>query len=603
MHRHTIPLGPFFVCLLTLVYAVGLTLSPTTPASAATSVVGTGTPHSCTEAALRSALGNGGTVTFNCGAAHTTITVTDDLVVAKTSQIDGGGTQQGGLITLSGGGTTRVLQTSAGAALTIRNLTISGGKEPGSDGRGGAVRACWRCPLTLINSVFRNNDGTAGNQEGGGGAIFVHESTLVVTNSLFTDNHGVNGGAINNLLSQLQVNGTTFSDNTANGYGGAIYTDGASWPTDDAIGGQITISGSTFRNNRGAGQGGGAFLFTYPPDTVTIADSAFIGNTVITDARGDALGGGLRQGNGDLTLRTTTFSANVAQGQGGAFWKGEKGQVTATNVTFANNSAVADATTGKGGLGGAIAGGGNLTCINCTIAGNHAGFVGGAIFGGSAAGSDTITLQNTIVANNTAFNDGNNWNKNQNCAAQLADGGNNLQYPARNPSADSTQYPDPNCTAVIAIAEPKLGQLADNGGPNQTLALATDSPAVDNGTNCPATDQRGIARPQGKACDIGAYELVNGLTIVPGVVFAGTSAFTLTVLGSNFSANSTITWDATPLATTYVSNAQLTARISADAIARAGSVQIGVSGSALPAQALRISDRRAQILLPLVVQR
>ena len=167
MHRHTIPLGPFFVCLLTLVYVGSPTVSPTTSAYAATSIVGDGTPGSCNEAALRSALSNGGTVTFNCGTAHTTITVAEDLVVAKTSEIDGGGTQQGGLITLSGGGKTRVLQTSAGAALTIRNLTISGGKEPGSDGRGGAVRACWRCPLTLINSVFSNNDGTVGNQEGG----------------------------------------------------------------------------------------------------------------------------------------------------------------------------------------------------------------------------------------------------------------------------------------------------------------------------------------------------------------------------------------------------------------------------------------------------
>src|SRR3970282_626777 len=54
-----------------------------------------------------------------------------------------------------------------------------------------------------------------------------------------------------------------------------------------------------------------------------------------------------------------------------------------------------------------------------------------------------------------------------------------------------------------------LGPLANNGGPPQTHALLAGSPAIDAGSpDCPppATDQRGVARPQGPACDIGAYE-------------------------------------------------------------------------------------------------
>jgi hypothetical protein len=53
-----------------------------------------------------------------------------------------------------------------------------------------------------------------------------------------------------------------------------------------------------------------------------------------------------------------------------------------------------------------------------------------------------------------------------------------------------------------------LGPLADNGGPTPTHALLDGSPAIDwaDGALCPATDQRGVARPQGPACDAGAFE-------------------------------------------------------------------------------------------------
>src|SRR5207302_4298141 len=57
--------------------------------------------------------------------------------------------------------------------------------------------------------------------------------------------------------------------------------------------------------------------------------------------------------------------------------------------------------------------------------------------------------------------------------------------------------------------------LHDNGGPTQTIALQPGSPAVDAAVlaNCPATDQRGVSRPQGAGCDIGAFELVQTITV------------------------------------------------------------------------------------------
>ena len=60
----------------------------------------------------------------------------------------------------------------------------------------------------------------------------------------------------------------------------------------------------------------------------------------------------------------------------------------------------------------------------------------------------------------------------------------------------------------IVKVDAKVGPLQDTGGPTLTHASAAGSPAIDTGdaANCPATDQRGISRPQGPACDISAYE-------------------------------------------------------------------------------------------------
>ena len=71
---------------------------------------------------------------------------------------------------------------------------------------------------------------------------------------------------------------------------------------------------------------------------------------------------------------------------------------------------------------------------------------------------------------------------------------------------------DGSCNLIAAgdqpATAPLLGALDDNGGPTQTHALLGGSPAIDaaGAAACPATDQRGVSRPQGAACDAGAYE-------------------------------------------------------------------------------------------------
>ncbi|GAB4296963.1 MAG: hypothetical protein Fur0025_34800 [Oscillatoriaceae cyanobacterium] len=457
----------------------------------------------------------GDIITFASSLANQTITLSSQLAIDKNLIIDGAASAG---LTLSGNNATRVIDVRQDASFnpvdfTIKNLMIANGKttQTGEDGAGGGIRTASRTKLTvdnvefrnnvaggegggaifagyrsdntIINSRFDNNDGTTGNSERGGGAIAVKsESKTTVTESVFTNNKGINGGAINTVLGALTVEKSQFINNDSTpgassqdtrGYGGAIYTDGASALTNDTIGGEITIRTSRFEGNKGSGQGGGLFLYVYPPDKVIIEDSTIINNQVITSPNGDALGGGLRHGNGELIINNTTFANNLAASQGGGLWVGETSPITINNSTFVGNKA--ESADGTGGLGGAItlANGNNPTNINqTTIANNYAGFQGGGFWGG---GSNT-TLTNTLVADNIANNGGNNWDIKNHTQNQFNDGGGNVQYPAANPN-DSQ---DVNVTAQVAIANPQLSAFTDNGTAVQT-PLVANNPAITAG--------------------------------------------------------------------------------------------------------------------------
>src|SRR5215213_2729920 len=176
-----------------------------------------------------------------------------------------------------------------------------------------------------------------------------------------------------------------------------------------------------------------------------------------------------------LTLNNLTVANGRADNAGGGILN--LGTLEVNSSTISGNRAG----TYNGGIGNASAG--TLTVNNSTISGNSANNNGGGIGNGS-----TATLNNTIVANNEGGN----------CAGlPVTDDGGNLEWPGN------------DCGFALS-ADPLLGPLADNGGPTQTHALQPDSPAIDAAVECPppATDQRGVSRPQGAACDIGAFEFV-----------------------------------------------------------------------------------------------
>jgi hypothetical protein len=90
----------------------------------------------------------------------------------------------------------------------------------------------------------------------------------------------------------------------------------------------------------------------------------------------------------------------------------------------------------------------------------------------------------------------------------IVDGGGNLSYP------------DTSCPGMHSAA--LLGPLQDNGGWTHTMALGQGSAAIDAADDdvCAGPlvgnlDQRGVTRPQGSHCDIGAYEVGQAATATP----------------------------------------------------------------------------------------
>jgi predicted outer membrane repeat protein len=208
-------------------------------------------------------------------------------------------------------------------------------------------------------------------------------------------------------------------------------------------------------------------------------------------------------GTGSLELTNVTFDNNFAYDGGAMYAYASGGTLNAklVDVTFIQNAAANDG----GAIYSASSGSASFMLTNVTFNGNQANAYGGAIYssqvpGGAlalrnvilwgdiaplgqgaeiayAASSAVATIDHSIVKGSGGSGAG--WQ-----ASLGADGGNNLDI------------------------DPRLGTPAFNRGETRTIVPANGSPAIDagNATGCPNTDQRGIVRPQGAACDIGAAE-------------------------------------------------------------------------------------------------
>lgn len=270
-------------------------------------------------------------------------------------------------------------------------------------------------------------------------------------------------------------------------------------------GATVTISGMTIRNGLIEKSAGGGIR--NDGGTLTLNDSVVSGNR-------SNCGGGISNGGGTTTINNSAVSNNSAK-YGGGLCDDLSGNFNITGSTISGNIANgADPHGSFQGLGGGIIHfSGNEVIADSTISGNTSIDQAGALWMYGRQKLE-VTLTNATVADNSSGIDGNDTsgvkvintilaNKTLNCAGTIVTGNYNLSSDDSCASSLSGSH-DMNST------DPKLGPLASNGGPTQTQALLAGSPAIDTipaqGANCPATDQRGVKRPQGSACDIGAFE-------------------------------------------------------------------------------------------------
>jgi hypothetical protein len=273
-------------------------------------VVGTGTPESCTGSGFIDAVALGGSIVFDCGADPVTITLDRPAKVFNDADpdvvIDGAG-----LVTLSGGGRTRILymntcdpeqhwttdhcQNQDHPRLTVQNLTFADGdsrNETEYDG-GGAI---WvrGGRFKVVNCRFFNNYCADLGPDVGGGGIRVFsqydEQPVYVVNTTFGgadgyDNVCANGGGISSIGVSWTILNSLFSYNRAignggnpsepgtpgGGSGGAIYNDGNTMT--------LSICGSLLEYNEVNAYGAAIFFVSNNHDgTLRIHDSTIRNN-------------------------------------------------------------------------------------------------------------------------------------------------------------------------------------------------------------------------------------------------------------------------------------------------------------------------------------
>ena len=238
--------------------------------------------------------------------------------------------------------------------------------------------------------------------------------------------------------------------------------------------------------------------------------------TITEGNSGNAEGGGIYNAGTLNLLRSIVLANDAGSGNGGGIYNHTGSALNAINNTLYDNLAT---------FGGGIytASGADMLLKNSTVAANGANTMGGGLY---IENSGNVTLKNTIVAKNSALGGsdiGNNGGQITWTSANMI--GNNATVETEFPESllhGTNTFPlDPVFEEYDDNGELKLN-LADNGGPTQTLMLLTSSPAMDaeaETAGAPATDQRGFARALDDKVDLGAYEAgagnfnLDGLTL------------------------------------------------------------------------------------------
>ena len=474
---------------------------------------------------------------------------------------DGGGIRNLGTLSLTD---SVVTANSAGnGANGVQGMGPGLGTDGGSGGRGGGIFNGGT--LTLTRSAITGN-----NHAGAGGAGAANSTFPMMSGASRLGGLSGAGGAGGGVggTGTLNAADSTISGNAAGAGGAGGAATGNVGEASDPMGTGGTGGDGTGGNGGPGGDGGGI-----AQASVTLTRSTVAGNAAgAGGAGGDGTGGagGLggfggrggvgTGGNGgaggrgggaystssiNATNATVESNATGTGGAGGSGHGGTGGNPSAGSTSAGNGG---DGRGGNGGSGGSaaglfVAGGGTLGVLYGTISANsaHPGGTGASGTGGSAGtgpgatasngnavsgvggaagqpggviapSGGGATLTNTILASNSPSN----------CLGTFAPASaNDISFPA-----DATPCPGIH-------ADPKLGPLQDNGGATLTRLIGLGpAPNAIPGSDpsCTGTDQRGVARPVGIFCDIGAVELRAPNTTTGG--FGSLTTATATISGT-----------------------------------------------------------------------
>jgi hypothetical protein len=385
---------------------------------------------------------------------------------------------------------------------------------------GGGIYA--ELPVTLTDTTVSNNRARATSNDefayAYGGAVYA--GALTVSGSTFETNVARStshaqfayayGGALE--VGSLTMTGSTVVGNRglaiSDTYFAYVYGGGVD------INGGATLTGSTVKGNF-ASSTAGDFAVTNGggisgTGAVTLEHSSANANVAVAAGGagyGTASGGGIYHSFGNLVLRRSTVgrnsvsgtsSSSTAEGDGGGILSSDS--LVVSNSTVASNAASGAATPGTGMTGSAIGGGidaKDVILTAATVAANTATASGDATATqGGGLSALTLTTKASILAGNHAASG-------QDChvSTTTSHGHNLVLHPGG-------CLPSPAGSDITGQSA-KLGRLKPNGGPTQTMAIPATSPAFNaiRRAACPVSfDQRGLHRPQGTRCDIGAYE-------------------------------------------------------------------------------------------------
>lgn len=330
------------------------------------------------------------------------------------------------------------------------------------------------------NLTIRRN--TGGNYR----LLWVFQAVPVNISGITFANGRVSGavcggaGIYNHPNAVMTISDSIFFHNLADCSGGGLFNEGT-----------VTITNTVFRDNDGGFEGEGGALFNNYGGTMTVVNSAFIGNL-------GRINGGAIHNHATLTVRNSSFTGNYA----GDDCPTCNPPLTAAGGTISNfpGTLVIENSTISTNSGGGIVSAGTATLANSTVVFNSP-----KLFGGIANNAgNTFNIRNSIIGGNGAGTGGTDL------YGVFTSQGYNIVGTTGTPGSSTINGNTNGNQVNVSMASVNLGAFQNNGGATSTHALLPGSIAINAGNPSfvapPSTDQRGSPRVMNLRLDIGAYE-------------------------------------------------------------------------------------------------